>query len=110
METAGAFSQNHLNVRIKTYLNGTLTSNIVIDTSQVATDRAARGSVAGLSFRLRGIGCFSGSRPSTRAWRSSPVAAPFESGHDNVTLIERSVTEHMLPGMLQFDGRPLFLT
>jgi hypothetical protein len=25
-------------------------------------------------------------------------------------LIERSVTEHMLPGMLQFDGRPLFLT
>jgi hypothetical protein len=38
MKNAGAFSENHLNLRIKTYLNGTLTSNIVIDTSQVATD------------------------------------------------------------------------
>jgi len=45
METAGAFSQNHLNLGVKTYLNGTLTSNIVIDASQLATDRAARGSV-----------------------------------------------------------------
>jgi hypothetical protein len=46
MKIAGAFSQNHLNLGIKTYLNGTLTSNIVIDTSQVASDRAARCSVA----------------------------------------------------------------
>jgi hypothetical protein len=37
MKNAGAFSQNHLNLGIKIYLNGTLTSNIVIETSQVAT-------------------------------------------------------------------------
>jgi hypothetical protein len=36
MKNAGAFSQNHLNLGIKTYLNGTLTSNILIDTSQGA--------------------------------------------------------------------------
>jgi hypothetical protein len=42
MKTAGTFSQNHLNLGIKTHLNGTLTSNIVIDTSQVAVDTTNR--------------------------------------------------------------------
>ena len=42
MKNAGAFVQNHLNLGIKTYLNGTLASNIVIDTSQVATDTLHR--------------------------------------------------------------------
>jgi hypothetical protein len=31
MKNADAFSRNHLNLEIKTYLNGTLTSHIVID-------------------------------------------------------------------------------
>jgi hypothetical protein len=31
MKDADAFSRNHLNLEIKTYLNGTLTSHIVID-------------------------------------------------------------------------------
>jgi hypothetical protein len=48
MKNAGAFSENHLNLGIKTYLNGTLTSNIVIDTSQVATDV---GSMSGLPLK-----------------------------------------------------------
>jgi hypothetical protein len=34
METAGAFSQKSPQPRVKTYLNGTLTSNLVIDTRQ----------------------------------------------------------------------------
>jgi len=42
MKNEGALSQNHLNFGIKTYLNGTLTSNILIETSQVATDTAHR--------------------------------------------------------------------
>jgi hypothetical protein len=42
MKNAGAFVENHLNLGIKTTLNGTLTSNIVIDTSQVATDTLHR--------------------------------------------------------------------
>src|SRR5258707_14240739 len=42
MKNAGAFSKNPLNLGIKTYLNGILTSNIVIDTSQVATDTTHR--------------------------------------------------------------------
>jgi hypothetical protein len=42
MKNAGAFSQNHLNLGIKTDLNDTLTSNNVIDTSQVATDTTHR--------------------------------------------------------------------
>ena len=42
MKNEGALSQNHLNFGIKTYLNGTLTSNILIETSQVATDTTHR--------------------------------------------------------------------
>jgi hypothetical protein len=42
MKTAGTFSQNHLNLGFKTHLNGTLISNIVIDTSQLATDTTHR--------------------------------------------------------------------
>src|SRR5262249_36306356 len=45
MKIAGAFSQNHLNLGIKTYLNSTLTSNI-IDTSQVAADTTHRPKTA----------------------------------------------------------------
>jgi hypothetical protein len=46
MKIAGAFSQNHLNLGIKTYLNGTLISNIV-DTSQVT----AEGSTGALTHQ-----------------------------------------------------------
>jgi hypothetical protein len=47
MKIAGAFPQNHLNLGIKTYLNGTLISNIVIDTSQVT----AEGSTGALTHQ-----------------------------------------------------------
>jgi hypothetical protein len=76
MKTAGTFSQNHLNLGIKTHLNGTLTSNIVIDTSQVAVDttnRPKRPYRSGL--RCADLGLADGARSADATLKDATEAA-----------------------------------
>jgi hypothetical protein len=62
MKNAGAFTK-HLNLGIKTYLNGTPTSNIVIDTTAASSSGSWVARWRGRSWRAQGVFLFVVRRP-----------------------------------------------